>query len=64
MGDNKILKIADPTTSKSATNKDYVDNNFLSKHGGLILGNIAMSDQSIKNLNPTPQSNNDAVTMS
>ena len=64
MGDNKILKLADPTTSKSATNKDYVDNNFLSKHGGLILGNIAMSGQSITNLNPTPQTNNDAVTKS
>ena len=62
MGDNKILKLADPITSKSATNKEYVDNNFLSKHGGLILGNIAMSGQSITNLNPTPQNNNDAVT--
>ncbi len=64
MGDNKILKLADPTTSKSATNKNYVDNNFLSKHGGLILGNIAMSGQSITYLNPTPQSNNDAITKS
>ena len=62
MGDHKILKLADPITSKSATNKEYVDNNFLSKHGGLILGNIAMSGQSITNLNPTPQNNNDAVT--
>ncbi len=62
MGNNKILKLADPITSKSATNKEYVDNNFLSKHGGLILGNIAMSGQSITNLNPTPQSFNDAVT--
>ena len=64
MRDNKILKLADPTTSKSATNKDYVDNNFFSKHGGLILGDIAMSGQSITNLNPTPQNNNDAVTKS
>ncbi len=62
MGDNKILKLADPVTSKSATNKEYVDNNFLSKHGGLILGDIAMSGQSITNLNPTPQNFNDAVT--
>ncbi len=38
MGNNKILKLADPITPKSATNKEYVDNNFLSKHGGLILG--------------------------
>ncbi len=64
MGDNKILKLADPITPKSATNKDYVDNNFLSKHGGLILGNVAMSGQSITNPNPTPQNNNDAVTKS
>ncbi len=41
-----------------------MDNNFLSKHGGLILGNIAISGQSITNLNPTPQNNNDAVTKS
>ncbi len=60
MGNNKILKLADPITPKSATNKEYVDNNFLSKHGGLILGNIAMSGQSITNLNP--QNFNDAVT--
>ena len=62
MGDNKILKLADPIQPKSATNKKYVDNNFLSKHGGLILGNIDMSGQSITNLNPVPQSFNDAVT--
>ena len=64
MGSNKILKLADPITPKSATNKEYVDNNFLSKHGGLILGNIVMSGQSITNLNPTPQNSNDAVTKS
>ncbi len=62
MGNNKILKLADPITPKSAMNKEYVDNNFLSKHGGLLLGNVAMSGQSITNLNPTPQNNNDAVT--
>ena len=28
MGDNKILKLADPILPKSATNKKYVDNNF------------------------------------
>ncbi len=61
MGNNKILKLADPITSKSATNKEYVDNNFLIKYGGLILGSIAMSGQSITDLNPTPQSNNEAV---
>ena len=55
MGNNKILKLADPITPKSATNKEY-------KHGGLLLGNVAMSGQSITNLNPTPQNNNDAVT--
>ena len=62
MGNNKILKLADPITPKSATNKEYVDNNFLSKHGGLILGKIDMSGQSITNLNPSPQSFNEAVT--
>ena len=62
MGNNKILKLVDPITPKSAANKEYVDNNFLSKHGGLILGNIAMSGQSITNLNPVPQNFNDAVT--
>ncbi len=62
MGNNKILKVGGSHYSKSATSKEYVDNNFLSKHGGLILGNIAMSGQSITNLNPTPQSFNDAVT--
>ncbi len=62
MGNNKILKLADPITPKSVTNKEYVDNNFLSKHGGLILGNIDMSGQSITNLNPVLQSFNEAVT--
>ncbi len=64
MDNNKIIKVADPITPKSATNKNYVDNNFLSKHGGLVLGNIAMTGQNITNLNLTPQNNNDAVTKS
>ncbi len=62
MGDNKILKLADPITPKSVTNKEYVDNNFLSKHGGLILGSIDMSGQSITNVNSVPQSFGDVVT--
>ena len=62
MGDNKILKLSNPTLPKSAANKEYVDNNFLSKHGGLILGSVNMGGQSITNLNPTPQGFNDAVT--
>ena len=62
MGNNKILKLADPITPKSATNKEYVDNNFLSKHGGLILGSIDMSGQSITNVNSVPQSFGDVVT--
>ena len=47
----------------SATNKSYVDNNFLSRHGGSLLENVTMSGQSITDLNPTPN-NNDAVTKS
>ena len=62
MRNNKILKLADPITPKSATNKEYVDNNFLSKHGGLILGSIDMSGQSITNVNWVPQSFGDVVT--
>ncbi len=62
MGNNKILKLADPITPKSATNKEYVDNNFLSKHGGLILGSIDMSGQSITNVSSVPQSFGDVVT--
>ncbi len=62
MGNNKILKLADPITPKSATNKEYVENNFLSKHGGLILGSIDMSGQSITNVNSVPQSFGDVVT--
>ncbi len=62
MSDNRILKLSTPTLPKSAANKEYVDNNFLSKHGGTILGNISMSGLGITNLNPTPQNNNDAVT--
>ncbi len=62
MNDNKILKLSNPTLPKSAANKEYVDNNFLSKHGGLVLGSVNMGGQSITNLNPTPQSFNDAVT--
>ena len=64
MGNNKILKLENPTLPKSAANKEYVDNNFLSKHGGTILGDISMSGQNITNLNPTPQNNNDAVIKS
>ena len=41
-----------------------MDNNFLSRHGGSLLGNVTMSGQSITDLNPTPQNNNDAVTKS
>ncbi len=50
--------------NKSATNKEYVDNNFPSLHGGTLLGNVSMSGQSITDLNPTPQNNNDAMTKS
>ena len=64
MSDNEIKRLSTPTVGTSATNKSYVDNNFLSLHGGALLGNVAMSGQSITDLNPTPQNNNDAVTKS
>ncbi len=64
MGDHEVKSLSTPTTNKSATNKSYVDNNFLSRHGGALLGNVTMSGQSITDLNPTPQNNNDAVTKS
>ena len=53
-----------PTTNASATNKKYVDDNFLSVHGGALIGGVSMSGQSITNVNPTPQNNNDALTKS
>ena len=61
---HEIKRFLTPTANKSATNKEYVDNNFLSLHGGTLLGNVSMSGQSITDLNPTPQNNNDAVTKS
>jgi hypothetical protein len=64
MSGHEVKGLGTPTTNKSATNKSYVDNNFLSRHGGTLLGNVTMSGQSITYLNPTPQNNNDAVTMS
>ncbi len=64
MGDHEVKRLSTPTTNKSATNKSYVDNYFLSRHGGALLGNVTMSGQSITDLNPTPQNNNDAVTKS
>ena len=64
MSDNKIKRLSTPTANKSATNKEYIDNNFLSLHGGTLLGNVSMSAQSVTDLNPTPQNNNDAVTKS
>ncbi len=64
MGNHEIKRLLTPTANKSATNKEYVDNNFLSLHAGTLLGNVSMSGQSITDLNPTPQNNNDAVTKS
>ncbi len=31
MGDNEIIRLSTPTTNRSARNKNYVDNNFLSQ---------------------------------
>ncbi len=64
MSVNEIKRLSTPTVGASATNKSYVDNNFLSLHGGALLGDVAMSGESITDLNPTPQNNNDAVTKS
>ncbi len=64
MSSHEVKALGSPTTNTSATNKNYVDNNFLSLHGGTIIGNITISGQSITDLNPTPLNNNDAVTKS
>ncbi len=64
MSNNEIKRLLTPTVGTSATNKEYIDNSFLSFHGGTLLGNVSMSGQSITDLNPTPQNNNDAVTKS
>ncbi len=36
----------------------------MSRHGGMLVVDVDMSGQSITDLNPTPQNNNDAVTKS
>ena len=42
MNNNIVQNVATPTTGHHATNKDYVDNNFLNKQtGGLIMGPIS-----------------------
>ncbi len=38
MGDHEIKRLSIPTTNTSSTIKSYVDNNFLSRHGGCLLG--------------------------
>ena len=64
MSSHEIKGLGTPTTIMAATNKNYVDNNFLSLHGGAIIGNVSMSGQSITGPNPTSLNNNDAVTKS
>ena len=64
MSDNEIKRLSTPTVGTSATNKEYVDNNFLSFHGSTLLGNVSMSGQSITDVKPTPQNNDAAVTKS
>ena len=65
MNDHEVKRLLTPTSNTSATNKEYVDNNFLNLNGGTLLGNVVtMSGQSITDLNPTPQNNSDAVTKS
>ncbi len=64
MSGHEVKGLGIPMLNTSTINKKYVDNIFLSLHGGAIVGNISMSGQSITGLNPTPQNNNDAVTNS
>ena len=64
MNSNKVTGLDSLSTNTSATNKKYVDDNFLSLHGSVLIGSVSMSGQSITNLNPTLQNNNDAITKS
>ena len=46
MFNNKIINLADPTDDKDATNKAYVDTNFLKLSGGHITGIVSKGTQS------------------
>lgn len=77
MGGYSITNIADPNNTNDASNKKYVDsqisttkseistqlNNYLQLSGGVMSGNIDMSNHKISNL-PDPSSSSDAVNKS
>ena len=54
MNDNYILNLKDPIFPDYATNKKYVDDNFLEKSGGTLTGNINMNNNEINNLGNSP----------
>ena len=43
MNNNLVENLKTPTERDHATNKSYVDDNFLNKNGGVISGNLDMS---------------------
>ena len=46
MGNNKIINVTNPTDNSDATNKSYVDTNFLKLSGGHITGILYKDTQS------------------
>ena len=58
---NFIENLKTPTANDHATNKPYVDTNFLEKKGGIITGRISMSRFNIIDLPDTPKLGDSAV---
>ena len=61
MNNNFIVNLKTPTANDHATNKVYVDSNFLNKKGGVIRGPISMSRYDIIDLPDTPKFGDSAV---
>ena len=61
MNNNFIENLKTPTANDHATNKSYVDTNFLEKKGGIITGPISMSRFDIIGLPDTPKLGDSAV---
>ena len=61
MDNNLIENLKTPTANDHATNKSYVDTNFLEKKGGIITGPISRSCFNIIDLPDTPKSGDSAV---